>query len=185
MNEMIKKKIEDILEKNEVCLFMKGTAEVPQCGFSLAVSNVLKHLKVNFKGINVLEDHDIREGIKEYSDWPTIPQLYVKKKINNELEKNEVCLFMKGSPEVPQCGFSLAVSNVLKHLKINFKGINVLENGELREGIKEYSDWPTIPQLYIKGEFIGGCDIVKEMFENGELQTKLKEKQISFKNKTN
>ena len=94
----------------------------------------------------------------------------IKKKIVEELNKNEVCLFMKGTPEVPQCGFSLAVSNVLKHLKINFKGINVLENGELREGIKEYSDWPTIPQLYIKGEFIGGCDIVKEMFEKGELQ---------------
>ena len=106
----------------------------------------------------------------------------IKTKIVEELNKNEVCLFMKGTPEVPQCGFSLAVSNVLKHLKINFKGINVLENGELREGIKEYSDWPTIPQLYIKGEFIGGCDIVKEMFENGALQTKLKEKNIQYKN---
>ena len=89
---------------------------------------------------------------------------------------------MKGSPDIPQCGFSLAVSNVLKHLEVNFKGINVLEDSELREGIKEYSDWPTIPQLYIKKEFIGGCDIVKEMFENGELHTKLNEKQISFKN---
>ena len=107
----------------------------------------------------------------------------LKKKISSELEKNDVCLFMKGTPEVPQCGFSLAVSNVLKHLDVNFKGINVLENNEIREGIKEYSDWPTIPQLYIKGEFIGGCDIVKEMFEKGELQTKLKEKKISFKNK--
>ena len=109
----------------------------------------------------------------------------LKKKINNELENNEVCLFMKGTPEVPQCGFSLAVSNVLKHLEVNFKGINVLEDSEIREGIKEFSDWPTIPQLYIKKEFIGGCDIIKEMFENGELQIKLKEKQISFKNKTN
>jgi len=106
----------------------------------------------------------------------------IKKKIVEELNKNEVCLFMKGTPEVPQCGFSLAVSNVLKHLKINFKGINVLENGELREGIKEYSDWPTIPQLYIKGEFIGGCDIVKEMFEKGDLQKKFEEKKITFQN---
>ena len=103
-----------------------------------------------------------------------------KKKINHELEKNEVCLFMKGTPEVPQCGFSLAVANVLKHLGVNFKGVNVLEDSEIREGIKEHSDWPTIPQLYIKGEFIGGSDIVKEMFEKGELQTKLQEKQISF-----
>ena len=91
---------------------------------------------------------------------------------------------MKGTPISPQCGFSLAVSNVLKHLEVNFQGINVLENDELREGIKKFSDWPTIPQLYIKGEFIGGCDIVKEMFEKGELQKKLQEKQISFQNKT-
>ena len=96
-----------------------------------------------------------------------------KKKIDSLIETNKICLFMKGTPEVPQCGFSLAVSNVLKHLKVDFKGINVLEDPELREGIKEYSDWPTIPQLYIKKEFIGGCDIVKELFEKGELQKKL------------
>ena len=105
-----------------------------------------------------------------------------KKKINDLIDKNDVCLFMKGTPEVPQCGFSLAVSNVLKHLGVNFKGVNVLEDNDIREGIKQYSDWPTIPQLYIKGEFIGGCDIVKEMFEKGDLQKKLSEKQISFKN---
>ncbi len=102
-------------------------------------------------------------------------------KIKDIIEKNEVCLFMKGTPEVPQCGFSMAVSNVLKHLEVKFNGINVLENPDIREGIKIYSDWPTIPQLYIKGEFVGGCDIIKEMFEKGELQAKLKEKQISFK----
>jgi len=106
----------------------------------------------------------------------------LKKRINDEIEKNEVCLFMKGTPEVPQCGFSLAVSNLLKHLDIKFKGFNVLEDNNLREGIKQYSDWPTIPQLYIKGEFIGGCDIIKEMFEKGDLQKKLTEKKISFKN---
>ena len=102
-------------------------------------------------------------------------------KIKNELKQNEVCLFMKGTPEIPQCGFSLAISNMLKHLEVKFKGIDVLENTEVRQGIKEYSDWPTIPQLYIKEEFIGGCDIVKEMFEKGELQAKLKEKKIPYK----
>ena len=101
-------------------------------------------------------------------------------KIKELVEKNDVCLFMKGTPEVPQCGFSMAVSNVLKHLKVKFKGINVLEDNELREGIKEFSEWPTIPQLYVKEEFIGGCDIIKEMFEKGELQKKLKEKNINF-----
>ena len=107
------------------------------------------------------------------------------KRIKDELNKNEVCLFMKGTPTTPQCGFSLAVSNVLKHLSVNYKGINVLEDAELREGIKEFSDWPTIPQLYIKKEFIGGCDIVKEMFEKGDLQRKLQEKKVSFQKKLN
>ena len=101
-----------------------------------------------------------------------------KKRIEDLIGTNEVCLFMKGTPEIPQCGFSLAVSNVLKHLEVNFYGINVLEDPELREGIKQYSDWPTIPQLYVKGEFIGGCDIVKEMFEKGELQDLLKKHKI-------
>ena len=87
----------------------------------------------------------------------------IKQKINNIVSENEVCLFMKGTPEVPQCGFSLAVSNVLKHLEVNFKGINVLEDSEIRESIKEYSDWPTIPQLYIKSKFVGGGDVVKEL----------------------
>ena len=105
----------------------------------------------------------------------------IKEKISDIVKKNEVCLFMKGTPEIPQCGFSLAVSNMLKHLEVNFTGINVLEDQEIREGIKAYSDWPTIPQLYIKNEFIGGCDIVKEMFEKGELQTKLEEKKITYK----
>ena len=107
----------------------------------------------------------------------------LKKRINDELENNEVCLFMKGTPATPQCGFSLAVSNILKHLEVNFKGINVLEDTDFREGVKEFSDWPTIPQLYIKGEFVGGCDIVKEMFEKGELQKKLQEKKVSFHKK--
>ena len=104
-------------------------------------------------------------------------------KIKNIIDKNEVCLFMKGTPEVPQCGFSLAVSNVLKHLEVKFNGINVLDDPEIREGIKIYSDWPTIPQLYIKKEFVGGCDIVKEMYENGELVKLLENKGINFKKK--
>tara|TARA_B100000579_G_scaffold384518_1_gene355029 strand:+ start:125 stop:463 length:339 start_codon:yes stop_codon:yes gene_type:complete len=107
----------------------------------------------------------------------------IKDLITNEINKNEVCLFMKGTPEAPQCGFSMAVSNILKILEVNFKGVNVLENQNLREGIKEYSDWPTIPQLYIKNEFVGGCDIIKEMFENGELTKHLETKNINFKKK--
>jgi len=101
--------------------------------------------------------------------------------INKEIENNDVCLFMKGTPDAPQCGFSMAVSNILKILEVSFKGVNVLENQQVREGIKEYSEWPTIPQLYIKKEFLGGCDIVKEMYENGELKKVLKDKNLSFK----
>jgi len=103
--------------------------------------------------------------------------------IKNEIGQNDVCLFMKGTPDSPQCGFSMAISNTLKILEVNFKGINVLENEELRQGIKAFSDWPTIPQLYIKGEFLGGCDIVKEMYESGELQKKLSEKSIKYTKK--
>jgi monothiol glutaredoxin len=99
-----------------------------------------------------------------------------KEKIKNLIKENDVCLFMKGTPDAPQCGFSMAVTNVLKHLNVNFKSINVLEDENLRNGIKDFSDWPTIPQLYIKEEFIGGCDIVKELFENGELKKKFEDK---------
>ena len=101
--------------------------------------------------------------------------------IKNEIDNNEVCLFMKGTPDAPQCGFSMAVSNMLKILEINFKSVNVLEDQSIREGIKVYSDWPTIPQLYIKKEFVGGCDIIKEMYESGELKKVFQDKGINYK----
>ena len=102
----------------------------------------------------------------------------IKNEIKKLIDTNDVCLFMKGIPDAPQCGFSMTVSNILKHLNVNFKGVNVLDDQNLRQGIKEFSYWPTIPQLYIKGEFVGGCDIVKEMFENGELKKLLEQKKI-------
>ena len=104
-----------------------------------------------------------------------------QEKIQNIISSNDVVLFMKGTPDMPQCGFSMAVVNALKHLDVKFDGVNVLEDEEIRNGIKTFSDWPTIPQLYVKGEFIGGCDIVKEMFEKKELQSLLDEKKISYK----
>ena len=102
----------------------------------------------------------------------------IKNKIEKLIEENAVCLFMKGTPDSPQCGFSMAVANILKHLNINFEGVNVLEDEALRQGIKDYSDWPTIPQLYVKKEFIGGCDIIKELFEKGELKKIFKDKGV-------
>ncbi len=100
----------------------------------------------------------------------------INDKIQKLIDENDICLFMKGTADSPQCGFSMTVSNILKHFNLNFKGINVLEDEELRQGIKNFSDWPTIPQLYVKREFIGGCDIVKEMFENGELKNLFEKK---------
>ena len=101
-----------------------------------------------------------------------------KEKISKLIDENDICLFMKGTPDSPQCGFSMAVSNVLKHLNVNFKGINVLEDENLRQGIKDFSDWPTIPQLYVNEEFVGGCDILREMFESGELQTFFEDQKV-------
>ena len=101
--------------------------------------------------------------------------------IQNHIDTNDVCLFMKGTPDAPQCGFSMAVSNMLKILEVNFKSVNVLSDQSIREGIKKFSEWPTVPQLYVKKEFVGGCDIVKEMFENGELKKLFEDKQIKYK----
>tara|TARA_A100001015_G_scaffold285274_1_gene352609 strand:- start:157 stop:492 length:336 start_codon:yes stop_codon:yes gene_type:complete len=105
----------------------------------------------------------------------------IKSLIQNHIDNNEVCLFMKGTPDAPQCGFSMAVTNMLKILEVNFMSVNVLENQSIREGIKIFSDWPTIPQLYIKKEFVGGCDIIKEMYENGDLKKVLDNKGINYK----
>lgn len=98
--------------------------------------------------------------------------------IRKDISENDVVLYMKGTAVFPMCGFSAAVVQVLNSLGVTFKSVNVLENDELRQGIKDFASWPTIPQLYVKGEFVGGCDIVREMYENGELQELMKEKQI-------
>lgn len=103
----------------------------------------------------------------------------VKNRIQGEVSGSDVVLFMKGTPVFPQCGFSAAVVQVLNHINVPFKGINVLDDMAVREGIKEFSNWPTIPQLYVKGEFVGGCDIIREMFETGELNDLLAEKGIA------
>jgi monothiol glutaredoxin len=103
----------------------------------------------------------------------------IKAWIDNEVKANDVVLFMKGTPTFPQCGFSSQVVQILDYLGVDYKGVNVLENMEIRQGIKEYSNWPTIPQLYVKGEFVGGCDIIREMFQEGELKPLLAEKGVA------
>ena len=108
---------------------------------------------------------------------------HVSESIQSTIDSNDVVLFMKGSKEMPQCGFSNAVVNALSYLDVKYEDVDVLQNEEIREGIKVFSDWPTIPQLYVKGEFIGGCDIVKEMFETGELSQLFTEKEIAHTKK--
>lgn len=103
----------------------------------------------------------------------------VHEQIQSTVDANDVVLFMKGTPMFPQCGFSATVVQVLSHMSVPFQGVNVLEDGDIRQGIKEFSSWPTIPQLYVKGEFVGGCDIIREMYESGELEDMFKEKGIA------
>jgi monothiol glutaredoxin len=105
----------------------------------------------------------------------------VSDRIKDDISSNDIVLYMKGSPVFPQCGFSAAVVQVLTHLGVKFKGIDILQDPSLRQGIKEFSNWPTIPQLYVKGEFVGGCDIVREMFDSGELQQLLSDKGVAGK----
>ena len=106
-------------------------------------------------------------------------KMSIEQFIDNEVKSNDVVLFMKGTPQFPQCGFSGQVVQILDHVGVGYKGLNVLESADLRNGIKTYSNWPTIPQLYVKGEFVGGCDIIREMFQAGELKGLLKEKGVA------
>ena len=126
-----------------------------------------------------VEIQDLAGDGNHYS--ATVMEESTKILIQKHIDNNDVCLFMKGTPEAPQCGFSMAVINMLKLLEVNFGSVNVLEDQNIREGIKVFSDWPTIPQLYIKKEFVGGCDIIKEMYENGELKKILDTKNINYK----
>ena len=140
------------------------------------ISRIEQH-KLVYKSLKGKMGNELHAlSITTEGKWKTI--VNIKEEIKKTIDQNAVCLFMKGIPEAPQCGFSMTISNILKHLGVEFKGINVLEDESIRQGIKEYSDWPTIPQLYIKSEFIGGCDIVKEMFEKGELKEILVNKKI-------
>ena len=216
--------VRSFIKKNDIILFMKGYKFEPSCKFSKKVVDILlNEIKVNFLGVNLLKNEDVSKSIKIISNFPTVPQLYVKGKfiggadiiedlhekgellkllkennietnieiskdemnamnenrdipeavklqIEDLITKNKVVLFMKGSKMAPNCGFSAAVVNILiNKLNIDFESVNILEDQDLREGIKIYSDWPTIPQLYVNGEFIGGCDIVRDLYKTGEL----------------
>ncbi|KAL3643414.1 Monothiol glutaredoxin-S17 [Castilleja foliolosa] len=224
----LKNRLEKLVNSHPIMLFMKGSPESPQCGFSQKVVDILKKENVKFGSFDIFTDNEVREGLKKFSNWPTFPQLYYKGELlggcdiaiemheNGELgdvfkdhgvqisnnpepvsepsglsgaindrirsliNSAPVVLFMKGKPDEPRCGFSRKVVDILRTEKVEFETFNILEDDEVRQGLKEYSNWSSYPQLYIKGELIGGSDIVLEMQKSGELKRVLTEKGVPF-----
>jgi len=205
IEETLNEKLHRLTHKSGIVLFMKGNPLNPQCRFSRATMELLKDVQsdlidsADFDFFDILSDEEVRQGIKEYSKWPTFPQLYINGDLvggldvmkelheNNELvemfeeassektklkwltHKAPVMVFMKGSPADPQCGFSRKMMALLQEACIDFSHFDILSDEVVRQGLKEYSNWPTYPQVYAKGELIGGLDVCKELHENGEL----------------
>ncbi|CAD5117550.1 DgyrCDS6312 [Dimorphilus gyrociliatus] len=195
----IEEKLKQLINKEPVMLFMKGSPNQPRCGFSRTIVDILKSYKVKFGHFDILQDDEVRQKLKEFSNWPTYPQLYasgellggldiVKEMVesgelldNLPIEKDnlterlkalinrsKVMLFMKGSPDQPRCGFSRTICSILKDRNVTFDHFDILTDEDVRQGLKEFSNWPTYPQLYANGELVGGLDIIKEMIENDE-----------------
>jgi len=197
--QQLHSRLEKLINFAPVMLFMKGTPITPQCGFSNKIVEILKKEDIKFESFNILSDEEVRQGLKEYSNWPTFPQVYIngkliggldivkemaeegelkslvpaKKDLNTRLtelvNKAPVMLFMKGTPKTPECGFSQKLVDILNTNNVEFSSFNILVDEEVRQGLKTMSNWPTYPQLYSKGKLIGGLDIVKELAEGGEL----------------
>lgn len=223
-------RLRSIITSSPIMLFLKGTPNAPRCGFSRQAVELLTSSKVSFAYFDILEDDEVRQGLKTYSDWPTFPQFYVRgelvggldimkelmeeegglvtqldlaefvikshsgvpigmaqkddeskcnKKdeeipINDRLKqlvnRHRIMLFMKGIPSSPRCGFSRQIVEILDSYHVSYDAFNILEDDDVREGLKVYSDWPTYPQLYVEGDLVGGLDIVKEMVESGDLE---------------
>ncbi|XP_071714538.1 monothiol glutaredoxin-S17 [Rutidosis leptorrhynchoides] len=207
LSSALTSRLESLINSSPVMLFMKGNPDEPKCGFSRKVVEILREEKVNFKTFDILSDEEVRQGLKFYSNWSSYPQLYIKSELiggsdivlemqkSGELEKiliekgiisleerlkklvnsTPVMLFMKGTPNSPKCGFSSKVVNALNEDGIKFGSFDILSDEEVRQGLKTFSNWPTFPQLYYKGELIGGCDIIMELKSNGELESTLSE----------
>lgn len=208
ISESLKSRLESIINSSPIMLFMKGTPEEPRCGFSKKTVEILKEEELEFSSFNILDDEEVRQGLKTYSNWSSYPQLYIKgeliggsdimiemqksgelkrvvaekgampkESLENRLKRlvssSTIMLFMKGTPDAPRCGFSSKVVNALREEGLNFGSFDILNDEEVRQGLKTYSNWPTFPQLYHKGELIGGCDIVLEMHKSGELKATL------------
>lgn len=201
LNERLKR----LINSAAIMLFMKGNPENPRCGFSRQITQILNEQKIKYSTFDILEDDDVRQGLKSFSNWPTYPQLYVKGELQGGLDvvkemvesgeitelvpsaedlnlrlkklitQSPVVLFMKGSPSTPRCGFSKTTISILEETGVPYTTFDILTDEEVRQGLKTYSKWPTYPQLYVKGELVGGLDIIKELKESGELESTLKE----------
>ena len=228
--QILSNRLQSLITSSPIMLFLKGTPNAPKCGFSRQAIEMLTSSNVSFGYFNILEDDEVRQGLKSYSDWPTYPQLYVrgelvggldiikelmeedgglveqlelgdfvikkgdiafaatdamkeeKKEETNSLDeklkqlvnRHRIMLFMKGVPSGPRCGFSRQIVEILDSFGVSYDAFNILEDEEVRRGLKVYSDWPTYPQLYVEGDLVGGLDIVKELQESEELEDMLK-----------
>jgi len=191
-------------------IFIKGMPTEPKCGFSRTLVDLLSQQKITYDSFDILTDESVRQGLKEFSNWPTFPQVYVRgeliggldivkelvasgelkemvdskaggeeaesmeERLKKLVSRDEVMLFMKGSPANPKCGFSKTITDILNGTGVKYGHFDILTNEEVRQGLKTFSNWPTFPQLYVKGQLIGGLDIVKELKEMEELETTLR-----------
>ncbi|KAJ9690445.1 hypothetical protein PVL29_012873 [Vitis rotundifolia] len=188
-------RLESLINSSPVILFMKGKPDEPRCGFSRKVVEILQQEKVDFMSFDILSDDEVRQGLKVYSNWSSYPQLYIKGELIGgsdivlEMQKSgelgralaekgitqKETLEDRGTPDDPRCGFSSKVVDALRAENVSFGSFDILTDEEVRQGLKVFSNWPTFPQLYYKGELIGGCDIIMELRNNGELKSTLSE----------
>lgn len=204
--ESLTERLDSLIRSGKVMLFMKGSPTEPKCGFSRQIVEILESERIAFRSFDILTDESIRQGLKEYSKWPTYPQLYcngdliggldiikemmtdggdlaeqlgvskqpsLNERLKSLIEQSPVMVFMKGLPSQPRCGFSRQMVELLDELKVPYDTFDILSDESVRQGLKTYSNWPTFPQLYIRGELIGGLDIAKEMATDGSLQDAL------------
>jgi len=197
-------KLKRLISAHKCMLFMKGSPKEPKCGFSKQTIALLDDLKADYGTFDILTDDEVRQGLKTFSNWPTYPQLYIDSelmggldiiremiesgdlqtmipikqslddRLKNLINTGPVMIFMKGSPAGPKCGFSRQLMEIMSETQLKFDTFDILTDETVRQGLKTYSNWPTYPQVYVKGELIGGLDIIKELKESGELTSSLK-----------
>ncbi|XP_071441361.1 glutaredoxin-3 [Hetaerina americana] len=202
--EDLNSRLKKLINASPVMLFMKGSAQEPRCGFSKQIVAILDELNAEYKTFDILNDEEVRQGLKTYSNWPTYPQLYIKgeliggldiikemvasgdlvtmlpkkpsleERLKKLINRHPLMVFMKGDRDQPRCGFSRQLMEILKETGLQFDTFDILGDEEVRQGLKTFSQWPTYPQIYVKGQLVGGLDIIKELKESGELMSSLK-----------